>query len=100
MSSEKTETGKTITRNVTVINKPGMHARPSANLARTATRFKCDIYIEKDGETVNAKSIMGLMMLAAGPGTKLTILATGPDAKEALDAIEELAKRKFDVSED
>ena len=72
----------------------------AANLARTATKFKCDIMIEKDGETVNAKSIMGLMMLAAGPGTKLTVHATGADASAALGELDALAKRKFDVPED
>ena len=89
-----------MTRVLTVINRPGMHARPAANLARTATRLKCDIFIEKDGETVNAKSIMGLMMLAAGPGTKLTVHATGVDAGDALGELDALAKRKFDVPED
>ena len=94
------ETGQPMTKVLTVINRPGMHARPAANLARTATKFKCDIMIEKDGETVNAKSIMGLMMLAAGPGTKLTVHATGADASAALGELDALAKRKFDVPED
>src|SRR5690349_6506738 len=92
--------GEPMSKVLTVINRPGMHARPAANLARTATKFKCDIMIEKDGETVNAKSIMGLMMLAAGPGTKLTVHATGPDASAALGELDALAKRKFDVPED
>jgi len=89
-----------MTKVLTVINRPGMHARPAANLARTASRFKCDITIEKDGEIVNAKSIMGLMMLAAGPGTKLTVHAAGTDAGAALGELDALAKRKFDVPED
>jgi len=94
------KSGEPMTKVLTVINRPGMHARPAANLARTATKFKCDIMIEKDGETVNAKSIMGLMMLAAGPGTKLTVHATGADASAALGELDALAKRKFDVPED
>lgn len=100
MSAKDNPNGGTMTRVLTVINRPGMHARPAANLARTATKFKCDIFIEKDGETVNAKSIMGLMMLAAGPGTKLTVHATGADAAQALDELEALAKNKFGVPED
>jgi len=101
MSAKATPlTGEPMTQILTVINRPGMHARPAANLARTASRFKCDILIEKDGESVNAKSIMGLMMLAAGPGTKLTVHATGVDAIAALGELDALAKRKFDVPED
>ena len=63
---------------------------------KTANRFTCDIFMEKDGEKVNGKSIMGLMMLAAGPGSKLLIHADGPDASKALAEIENLLKRKFD----
>jgi len=63
---------------------------------KTANRFTCDIFVEKDGEKVNGKSIMGLMMLAAGPGSKLLIHADGPDASKALAEIENLLKRKFD----
>jgi phosphocarrier protein len=97
MSAKATlETGQPMTKVLTVINRPGMHARPAANLARTATKFKCDIMIEKDGETVNAKSIMGLMMLAAGPGSKLTVSAHGHDASQALAELEKIFKQKFD----
>jgi phosphocarrier protein len=99
-AKEAPKSDEAMTKVLTVINRPGMHARPAANLARTASRFKCDILIEKDGETVNAKSIMGLMMLAAGPGTKLTVHATGADANAALGELDALAKRKFDVPED
>ena len=63
---------------------------------KVATRFDCDILVEKDGEVVNGKSIMGMMMLAAGPGSKLEVRAAGPDAAEALDELEALVKRKFD----
>jgi phosphocarrier protein len=79
-----------------VLNKLGIHARPAALFVKTANRFQCDIFVEKDGEKVNGKSIMGLMMLAAGPGSKLTVHAHGPDASKALVEIEALIKRKFD----
>ena len=84
-----------ITKELIVINKLGIHARPAALFVRTANRFDCDIFVEKDGETVNGKSIMGLMMLAAGPGSKLLIIAQGPDAAEAVKAVEELIASKF-----
>lgn len=83
-------------REMTVLNKLGIHARPAAMFVKTANKFTCDIFVEKDGERVNGKSIMGLMMLAAGPGSKLTIIAEGTDGMTALDAIEELVGRKFD----
>lgn len=79
-----------------VANKLGIHARPAAMFVKTANRFQCDIFVEKDGERVNGKSIMGLMMLAAGPGSKLTVHADGPDASTALAELESLMHRKFD----
>ena len=85
-----------MTRELQVTNKLGIHARPAAMFVKTANRFSCDILVEKDGEKVNGKSIMGLMMLAAGPGSKLTIHANGPDASKAIAEIEGLLKRKFD----
>jgi phosphocarrier protein len=85
-----------IAKELVVTNKLGIHARPAAMFVRTANRFDCDIFVEKDGERVNGKSIMGLMMLAAGPGSKLTIFAEGTDATHALHEIEALMKRKFD----
>ena len=63
---------------------------------KTANRFECDVYVEKDGERVNGKSIMGLMMLAAGPGSKLLVLAEGEDAAKAVVELEALLRRKFD----
>ena len=85
-----------ITKELTVINKLGIHARPAALFVKTANRFECDIFVEKDGEKVNGKSIMGLMMLAAGQGSRLLILADGHDAARAVVEIELLMKRKFD----
>ena len=85
-----------MTRDFQVSNKLGIHARPAALFVKTANRFTCDIFVEKDGEKVNGKSIMGLMMLAAGPGSRLTIHALGQDASQALAELEILIKRKFD----
>src|SRR5438128_1903728 len=85
-----------MTRDFMVANKLGIHARPAALFVKTANRFACEIFVEKDGEKVNGKSIMGLMMLAAGPGSKLTVHAHGHDASQALSELETLVKRKFD----
>ena len=85
-----------ITKEVIVVNKLGIHARPAAMFVKAANRFECDIFVEKDGEKVNGKSIMGLMMLAAGPGSKLLLYAEGHDAAKAVSEIESLVKRKFD----
>jgi phosphocarrier protein len=96
MSATRKPQGKEITKDMVVTNKLGVHARPAAMFVKVANRFESDIYVEKDGETVNGKSIMGLMMLAAGPGSKLHVKATGSDATQALNELESLLKRKFD----
>ena len=97
MSAKKiTDGASAMTRDFLVSNKLGIHARPAALFVKTANRFTCDIFVEKDGEKVNGKSIMGLMMLAAGPGSRLTIHAMGQDASQALAELETLIKRKFD----
>jgi phosphocarrier protein len=97
MSAKKPpDSGSNSTKELTVQNKLGIHARPAALFVKTANRFACDIFVEKDGEKVNGKSIMGLMMLAAGPGSKLTVHAEGPDASQAISELESLLKRKFD----
>ena len=85
-----------VTREMVVTNKLGIHARPAAMFVKTANRFDCDVMVEKDGEKVNGKSIMGLMMLAAGPGSRLTVYAEGSDASQAIRELEKLLKRKFD----
>jgi phosphocarrier protein HPr len=87
---------KEITRELVVSNKLGIHARPAAMFVKIASRYECEIFVEKDGERVNGKSIMGLMMLAAGPGSKLKVSAIGGDAQAALNEIDALLKRKFD----
>lgn len=86
-----------VSRDLTVQNRLGIHARPAAMFVRIASRFRSEIVVEKDGERINGKSIMGLMMLAAGPGSQLRLLASGEDADDALNALEELiCVRKFD----
>jgi phosphocarrier protein HPr len=97
MSAKVIADGSSImTKDFQVLNKLGIHARPAAMFVKTANRFSCDIFVEKDGEKVNGKSIMGLMMLAAGPGSKVTVHAHGHDAHQALAEIETLINRKFD----
>jgi len=96
MSAKKLADGGFFTKELTISNKLGIHARPAALFVKTANRFACDIFVEKDGEKINGKSIMGLMMLAAGPGSKLIIHASGTDAQLAIAEIEALVKRKFD----
>jgi phosphocarrier protein len=97
MSAKKiADSSANMTKDFLVPNKLGIHARPAAMFVKTANRFSCDIFVEKDGEKVNGKSIMGLMMLAAGPGSKLTVHAEGHDASQALAEIESLIQRKFD----
>jgi phosphocarrier protein len=82
-------------RKIKVINKLGLHARPAALFVQTANQFDCDISVRKGKQQVNGKSIMGLMMLAAGPGSTLTLSTEGADAVKALDALERLFKNKF-----
>lgn len=97
MSAAKDKAGDgVITRELVVANKVGIHARPAAMFVKIASRYQCDIFLEKDGEKINGKSIMGLLMLAAGPGSKLTMEASGKDAAQATAEIEELFHRKFD----
>ena len=96
MSAKKLPNSEFLTKELTICNKLGIHARPAAMFVKTANRFACEIFVEKDGEKINGKSIMGLMMLAAGPGSKLLITCEGEDCLQALDEIEALVKRKFD----
>lgn len=85
-----------ISREITILNRLGLHARPSALFVKTCNLHKCDVWVEKDGEQINGKSIMGLMMLAAGQGSKLLITCEGEDAEAALSEIEAMVARKFD----
>ncbi len=83
-------------RIVTIRNRAGMHARPAALLVKTANSFAAQIFIEKDSERVNGKSIMGVITLGATFDTPLKIIADGPDEAQALDAIEKLFENKFE----
>jgi phosphocarrier protein HPr len=85
-----------VERTVTIVNKLGLHARAAAKLVTLAARFASDIRVRKDGREVSGKSIMGVMMLAAAKGSRITFRAEGPDAEKALDALEALIARKFD----
>ena len=80
---------------VRIANKRGLHARASAKIVEAAARFESEITVVKDGQSVNARSIMGLMMLASSMGTEIEITVEGPDAQEALTAIIALAEAKF-----
>lgn len=82
-------------KEVIIRNKLGLHARAAAMFVQLAHNFKSDIFIEKNGEVMNGKSIMGIMMLAASKGTKLVLKADGEDAETALLALEKLIKDKF-----
>jgi phosphocarrier protein HPr len=87
--------GQKIEKEITVINRLGLHARPAAMFVRIASRYRAEIWVEKEGEQINGKSIMGLMMLAAGQGSKLLIRCEGPDADRAMQELEDLIKRRF-----
>jgi phosphocarrier protein len=95
MSAKKLPEGF-LTKELTILNKSGIHARPAAMFVKIANRFGSDIFVEKDGEKINGKSIMGLMMLAAGPGSKVTLHVKGADAAAAITELEGLVQRKFD----
>ena len=82
-------------REMTIVNKLGLHARAAAKLVNTAAGFRSEIKIHKDGQEVNAKSIMGVMMLAASQGTVVAVEAEGPDAEQALDGLQALILERF-----
>src|ERR1700747_212221 len=82
-------------KELTVVNRLGLHARPAAMFVRIASRHRSEIWGSKEGEEVNGKSIMGLMMLAAGQGSKLRIRCEGPDAEKAMEELEELINARF-----
>ncbi len=84
-----------IKKTVVIENTLGLHARPAALFVQLANKFQSEIFVEKKGQKVNGKSIMGIMTLAAGKGQKITITADGNDAEEAVNALEKLLKDKF-----
>jgi len=84
-----------ISREFRISNRLGLHARPSAQLTQVAGKFTSEVYIAKSGRRVNAKSIMGVMMLAAGPGSTVTVDTEGPDEEQAMEAIGALITSRF-----
>src|SRR6476661_300752 len=84
-----------IEKEITIVNRLGLHARPAAMFVRIASRYRSEVWVEKEGEQINGKSIMGLMMLAAGQGSKLTIRCEGPDADRAVADLEQLIASRF-----
>ena len=84
-----------VSRELPIINKRGLHARASAKFVQMVERFNAEVWVTRGSETVGGTSIMGLMMLAAGPGTTVTVSAIGPDAEAAIAAITDLVAGKF-----
>lgn len=90
----------TLTREMTLLNKYGMHVRPAGLFAKVASRYKAEVKVEKDGNIVSGKSIMALLTLEAVSGAVLKVMATGDDAEQALDDLEALVARKFDLPDE
>jgi phosphocarrier protein HPr len=88
-----------VQREVEIVNRAGMHARPAAEFVKIAGRFSADIRVEKDGLEVNGKSIMGVLMLAAERGSRLRLSAKGHDAEDAVNALSDLVRRGFEEME-
>ena len=84
-----------LSRELLITNKRGLHARASAKFVQTVERFQAEVWVTRGGETVGGRSIMGLMMLAAAPGTTILVSTAGPEAEAALQAITELVNDKF-----
>ena len=95
MSGEERGPEERIERTIRIVNKRGLHARASARFVKTAEAFDADIRVTKDGQTVSATSIMGLMMLAASTGSTIALEASGPQAQAAMDALEALVTDNF-----
>ncbi|HEU5246147.1 MAG TPA: HPr family phosphocarrier protein [Candidatus Udaeobacter sp.] len=94
--ASRAERARKIEKDVPITNRLGLHARPAAMFVRIASRYRSEIWVSKEEEVVNGKSIMGLMMLAAGQGSKLRIRCEGPDADKAMEELEALIKAGFD----
>lgn len=86
----------TVTTTLNICNTRGLHARASAKFVKLASSFESEIHVTRDGVTVDARSIMGLLMLGAGIGCSIEVSADGPDAEEAMEALTDLVARKFD----
>jgi phosphocarrier protein HPr len=93
--SDKPSSSAAVVREIPIINKRGLHARASAKFVQMVERFNAEVTVTRNGETVGGTSIMGLMMLSAGPGTSIVVSATGPEAAAAMEALTELIGSKF-----
>jgi phosphocarrier protein HPr len=95
LNRKTTTRAQKLEKEIAIINRLGLHARPAAMFVRIASRYRSEVWVSKEGEEVNGKSIMGLMMLAAGQGSKLRLRCEGPDADKALEELEGLINSKF-----
>ena len=86
-------------REVEIVNRLGLHARASAKLTQVATQFQSDVWVSRNGRRVNAKSIMGVMMLAAAQGSRIVLETSGPDEGQAMEAVAKLILARFDEDE-
>ena len=93
--SSRAAPAQKLEKELTIVNRLGLHARPAAMFVRIASRHRAEIWVSKEEEEINGKSIMGLIMLAAGQGSKLRIRCEGPDADKAMEELEELIKSGF-----
>jgi phosphocarrier protein HPr len=94
-ASDQPSSSAAVVREIPIINKRGLHARASAKFVQMVERFNAEVTVTRNGETVGGTSIMGLMMLSAGPGTSIVVSATGPQAEAAIAALTELIGSKF-----
>ena len=95
LNRRSTTRAQRVEKDIAIVNRLGLHARPAAMFVRIASRFRAEVWVSKEGEEVNGKSIMGLMMLAAGKGSTLHLRCEGPDADKAVEELEELINSKF-----
>ena len=93
--SSRAAPAQKLEKELTIVNRLGLHARPAAMFVRIASRHRAEVWVSKEEEEINGKSIMGLMMLAAGQGSKLRIRCEGPDSDKAMEELEELIKSGF-----
>lgn len=92
-------TGETLSRDLVIVNRKGLHARATAKFVQCCEKFDAEITVSKDGETVGGSSIMGILTLGAGMGATIVVTASGPDAEQALNALAELVANRFGEEE-
>ena len=98
-TEERAAADGAVSRDFPIINKKGLHARATAKFVQCCERYEAEITVSKDGETVGGSSIMGILTLGAGIGSTITVAASGPQAQEALDALEALVANRFGEDE-